>query len=43
LEKNNILSEFQFGLWKGHSTLHPMVIFMNKITAALEKKEHVAL
>jgi hypothetical protein len=42
LEKN-ILSEFQFGFRKGHSTLHPMVIFMNKITAALEKKEHVAL
>jgi hypothetical protein len=38
LEKNNILSEFQFGFRKGHATLHPIFLFMNKITAALEKR-----
>jgi Reverse transcriptase (RNA-dependent DNA polymerase) len=41
LDANNIISEYQFGFRKGQSTLHPMVHFMNKITAALEKKEHV--
>ena len=40
LEKNNLLSKFQFGFRKEHSTLHPMVHFMNKITAALENKMH---
>ena len=32
LEKNNLLSKFQFGFCKEHSTLHPMVHFINKIT-----------
>jgi Reverse transcriptase (RNA-dependent DNA polymerase) len=41
LESNNILSNFQFGFRAGHSTVHPMLHFMNKITEALEKKEHV--
>ena len=34
------MSKFQFGFCKEHSTLHPMVHFMNKITAALENKMH---
>jgi Reverse transcriptase (RNA-dependent DNA polymerase)/Endonuclease/Exonuclease/phosphatase family len=41
LDSNNILSKFQFGFRKGHSTLHPMILFMNKITQALENREHV--
>ena len=40
LENNDLLSKFQFGFRKSHSTLHPMVIFMNKITTALENKQH---
>ena len=40
LEKNELLSKFQFGFRKEHSTVHPMVHFMNKITNALENKLH---
>jgi len=40
LESNDLISQFQFGFRKEHSTLHPMVHFMNKITTALENKEH---
>ena len=40
LENNELLSNFQFGFRKNHSTLHPMVLFMNKITEALENKQH---
>ncbi len=29
LESNNLLSKFQFGFRKSHSTLHPLVHFMN--------------
>ena len=38
LEKNELLSKFQYGFRKEHSTVHPMVHFMNKITNALENK-----
>ena len=40
LENNELLSQFQFGFRKEHSTIHPMVHFMNKITNALENKMH---
>ena len=40
LENNDILSKFQFGFRKDHSTVHPMLHFINHITNALEKKEH---
>ena len=40
LERNNILSKWQFGFRAGHSTSHPMVHFLNKITDALNKKKH---
>ena len=40
LENNNLLSKFQCGFRKEHSTLHPMIHFMNKITNALENKMH---
>ena len=40
LENNNLLSKFQYGFRKEHSTLHPMIHFMNKITNALENKMH---
>ena len=40
LEGNNILSKWQFGFRAGHSTSHPMVHFLNKITDALNKKKH---
>ena len=40
LGHNNLISPMQFGFRLNHSTLHPMLHFMNKITSALEKKEH---
>ena len=40
LENNEFLSTSQFGFRKEHSTLHPMVHFMNKITSALDNKLH---
>ena len=40
LENNELLSKFQFGFRKEHSTLHPMILFMNKLTSALENKQH---
>jgi hypothetical protein len=38
LEANNILSDHQFGFRKAHSTLHPLIHFMNKITSNLSAK-----
>ena len=40
LQNNEVLSTFQFGFRREHSTLHPMLHFMNHVTTALEKKEH---
>ncbi len=40
LENNNLLSNFQFGFRKNHSTLHPLLLFSNKITEVLENKKH---
>ena len=40
LENNKLVSSFQFGFRKKHSTLHPLLMFSNKITEALENKEH---
>ena len=39
-ENNNILSKWQFGFRSGHSTSHPMVHFLNKISESLNKKKH---
>ena len=39
LEDNLILSDFQFGFRKKHSTEHPLVLFLNKISEAINKKE----
>ena len=40
LDANNMLSKWQFGFRPGHSTTHPMVHFLNKISTALNKKQH---
>jgi len=40
LEVNGLLSDFQFGFRKNHSTLHPLLLFSNKITEVLENKKH---
>ena len=40
LESNNIISKSQFGFRAGHSTVHPMVKFMNFVSNALNKKQH---
>ena len=39
LESNNILSKWQFGFRSGHSTTHPMVYLLNKITESLNEKK----
>ena len=40
LDNNNILTKWQFGFRAGHSTSHPMVHFINKVTEALNRKKH---
>jgi hypothetical protein len=40
LETNSILSKYQFGFRAGHSTVHPMMLLLNKLTAALNEKKH---
>jgi hypothetical protein len=40
LEQENILSKFQFGFRKSHSTAHAMVHFLNNISNALNEKKH---
>ena len=40
LDNNKILSKWQFGFRAGHSTSHPMVHFLNKISDSLNKKKH---
>ena len=40
LDSNNILSKWQFQLRAGHSTSHPMVHLLNKISDSLNKKTH---
>jgi hypothetical protein len=40
LNDHEILSPTQFGFRKSHSTIHPLILFANKITTALNKKEH---
>jgi hypothetical protein len=40
LETNSILSQYQFGFRANHSTVHPMMLLLNKLTAALNEKKH---
>jgi hypothetical protein len=40
LETNNLLSNSQFGFRKNHSTLHPLVHFLNFITKSQNNREH---
>ncbi len=40
LESNNLFSKFQFVFRKAHSTLHPLVHFLKKITENLNNKKH---
>ena len=40
LESNDLISLFQFGFHKSHSTLHPVIHFQNCITQAFNNKEH---
>ncbi len=39
LDDHNILSNNQFGFRKNHSTIHPLMLFMNNLTSALNKKQ----
>jgi len=40
LESNELLSKFQFGFRKEHSTVHPMMLLLNYLTKALNEKKH---
>jgi hypothetical protein len=40
IDNNNLISDYQFGFRRNHSTLHPMLHFVNHVTSALEKKQH---
>ena len=40
LESNALISPFQFGFRKSHSTLHPITHFQNFITQSFNNKEH---
>jgi len=40
LETNKILSKWQFGFRSNHSTIHPLVHFLNKISDSLNTKKH---
>ena len=40
LDTNGILSKWQFGFRSGHSTVHPMVHFLNKIGDSLNNNKH---
>ena len=37
---NNLISPSQYGFRKKHSTLHPLVHFLNFVSTSLDKKEH---
>jgi hypothetical protein len=39
LSVNDIISDCQFGFRKNHSTEHPLILFLNKISEAINKKE----
>ena len=41
LDVNNLISDSQFGFRKNHSTIHPLIHFMNFISNAFNKKHHV--
>ena len=43
LENNKLLSDNQFGFRSNHSTVHPMLKFMNHVSNALNKKNTVLL
>jgi hypothetical protein len=39
-ESNNIITSSQFGFRKNHSTIHPLIHFVNDVSSALNKKHH---
>ena len=41
IEENELLSKYQYGFRKNHSTVHPLVHFVNTVSSALNKKHHV--
>ena len=40
LEYNKLISDQKFRFRKDLATLHPLLLFMNKISTSLDKKEH---
>ena len=40
LDTNNLISKAQYGFRKKHSTIHPLIHFIDHVSTALDKKEH---
>ena len=40
LDTNNLISNAQYGFRKKHSTIHPLVHFLNHVTTSLDRREH---
>jgi retron-type reverse transcriptase len=40
LDTNKVISNFQYGFRKSHSTLHPLIQFTDAVSKALDNKEH---
>ena len=40
LDTNNLITSSQYGFRKNHSTVHPLVHFLNFVSTSLDKKEH---
>jgi retron-type reverse transcriptase len=40
LEENKIISDMQFGFRKGHSTIHPLIHFLNHVSKAINNKQY---
>ena len=43
LDSNNIISEYQFGFRKGHSTIHPLTLLIDRAARALNDKKHLVI
>ena len=40
LDTNNLITSCQYGFHKKHSTIHPLVHFLNHVSSSLDKKNH---
>ena len=43
LDTNNLITSCQYGFRKKHSTIHPLVHFLNHVSSSLDKKNTIAI